>query len=66
VTVRRPGLFNEALAGFYRATETEARRRAEAAQDPAALTHPPVEDIPGIDETDAHWLDGRRPEGEPR
>lgn len=64
VTVRRPGLFNEALAGFYRATETEARRRAESAQDPAALTHPPAEEIPGIDETDAHWLDGRRPEGE--
>lgn len=31
VMVRRPGLFNEALAGFYRSTEAVARRRAEAA-----------------------------------
>jgi pimeloyl-ACP methyl ester carboxylesterase len=28
VMVRRPGLFNEALAGFYRSTEETARRRA--------------------------------------
>lgn len=31
VMVRKPGLFNEALAGFYRSTEAEAKRRAEAA-----------------------------------
>ncbi len=31
VTVKRPGLFNEALTGFYRATEAEAARRAAAA-----------------------------------
>ena len=30
VAVRRPGLFNEALSGFYRSTEAEARRRAGA------------------------------------
>jgi pimeloyl-ACP methyl ester carboxylesterase len=30
VMARRPGLFNEALAGFYRSTEPVARRRAEA------------------------------------
>ena len=30
VTARRPGLFNEATSGFYRSTEVEARRRAEA------------------------------------
>jgi pimeloyl-ACP methyl ester carboxylesterase len=29
VTVRRPGLFNEALGAFYRETEQIARRRAE-------------------------------------
>jgi len=66
VTVRRPGLFNEALAGFYRSTEAEAKRRAEPAQDPAALMHPSAAEIPGIDDTDAHWLDGRRPERGPR
>jgi pimeloyl-ACP methyl ester carboxylesterase len=30
VTVRRPGLVNEALATFYRSTEAVARQRAEA------------------------------------
>jgi pimeloyl-ACP methyl ester carboxylesterase len=30
VMTRKPGLFNEALAGFYRSTETTARRRAGA------------------------------------
>ena len=28
VMVRRPGLFNEAMTGFYRTTEAEARKRA--------------------------------------
>ena len=32
VMVRRPGLFNEALGVFYRATESEARARAEATE----------------------------------
>ena len=32
VTVRRPGLFNEAVAGFYRQNEAEATRRAAAAE----------------------------------
>jgi pimeloyl-ACP methyl ester carboxylesterase len=31
VTARRPGLFNEAVSGFYRATETVAAARAAAA-----------------------------------
>jgi hypothetical protein len=31
VMTRRPGLFNEALAGFFRSTEAKARARAEAA-----------------------------------
>lgn len=30
VTVKRPGLFNEALGGFYRTTEREAAQRAAA------------------------------------
>ena len=76
VMVRKPGLFNEALAGFYRSNEAVAKRRAEAAGhvdsgpalapagatapgDPAALTHPDAAEIPGVEETDAHWLDGR-------
>jgi pimeloyl-ACP methyl ester carboxylesterase len=33
VTVHRPGLFNEALTGFYRATEKEAARRVAATSD---------------------------------
>ena len=37
VMVRRPGLFNEAIAGFYRATEAEARRRA-GEPDPGGRT----------------------------
>ena len=32
VTARRPGLFNEAIAAFYRATEAEAQARAERAE----------------------------------
>lgn len=88
VMVRKPGLFNEALAGFYRSTEAEAKRRADAAghgdrpsprlvmaataaatatsssEDPAALTHPDIADIPGVDETDARWLGGGQPEGD--
>ncbi len=37
VMVRRPALFNEALAGFYRSTETVARRRA-GGRTPRATT----------------------------
>lgn len=33
VMARRPGLFNEATAGFYRSTEEEARRRAERVEN---------------------------------
>ncbi|MEW5990170.1 MAG: alpha/beta hydrolase [Chloroflexota bacterium] len=64
VMVRKPGLFNEAMAGFYRSTEAVARRRADEA-DLAALTHPDAAEIPGVDETDARWLDTRPPEGDP-
>ena len=40
VMVRKPGLFNEALAGFYRSTEAEARRRAEATGHPDVAPPP--------------------------
>ncbi len=36
VMARRPGLFNEALGAFYRATETEARARGARAERPGA------------------------------
>jgi pimeloyl-ACP methyl ester carboxylesterase len=62
---RRPSLFNEALAGFFRSTEATARRRAEAVHAgrpaPAAvasmfeanpLAGPPVADAG----TDRDWL----------
>jgi hypothetical protein len=35
VTARRTGLFNEALAGFYRTTEAVARDRAARAETTA-------------------------------
>jgi pimeloyl-ACP methyl ester carboxylesterase len=38
VMVRRPALFNEAVSGFYRSTETRARQRATRLDD--ELTHP--------------------------
>jgi pimeloyl-ACP methyl ester carboxylesterase len=37
VMSRRPGLFNEALAGFFRSTEAIARRRSEAGDHAAAV-----------------------------
>jgi pimeloyl-ACP methyl ester carboxylesterase len=70
VMVRRPALFNEALAAFYRSTESVARRRAEAAGP--LHTAPPARGIVrssareswGVDPpepggTDAGWFDGR-------
>jgi pimeloyl-ACP methyl ester carboxylesterase len=41
VTIRRPGLFNEAAGGFYRATEEIARDRAEQDRGPRP-TPPPT------------------------
>jgi pimeloyl-ACP methyl ester carboxylesterase len=38
VMVRRPGLFNEAVGGFYRSTEVVARRRAGEAPEPVATS----------------------------
>lgn len=68
VMTRRPGLFNEALAGFFRSTEVKARQRAEApagahdaspaaapptaGAEPSALTVP----VPPDDQTDVDWL----------
>ncbi len=74
VQVRRPALFNEALAGFYRATAGEAERRAEAgtrapAARPAARRDrtdaPPVPTMrSGPDgprpESDVDWLQETR------
>jgi pimeloyl-ACP methyl ester carboxylesterase len=42
VMVRRPGLFNEAMAGFYRATEAVAKRRAGGEQEPPAPSAGPL------------------------
>jgi pimeloyl-ACP methyl ester carboxylesterase len=61
VTVRRPGLFNDALGAFYRETEQIARRRAEGAtagteEDAGSLAtadHPPPAAA-------ATWLDEAR------
>ena len=50
VTARRPGLFNEALAQFYRSTEGVARTRAETA------ARNPLESDPGDVEPDPDWL----------
>jgi len=38
VMSRRPGLFNEAISGFYRSTEAQARARAERAAPAAPVT----------------------------
>ncbi len=52
VMVRKPGLFNEVLGGFYRSTEPEARRRAgEAAPVPTTNPAPGpagFEDVPSL------------------
>lgn len=55
VMVRRPGLFNEALAGFYRTTERVASSRAEALRD-GELSHPDPSAVPSSDDTDARWM----------
>ena len=67
VTSRRPGLFNEALAAFYRSTEATARQRAEAAPGGPSAPRPvgrgldnPLETDPGDVEPDPDWL------GDPR
>jgi hypothetical protein len=47
VTVRRPGLFNEALGGFYRGTKGAAAARAEG---PATATRTTTEADPADDD----------------
>jgi pimeloyl-ACP methyl ester carboxylesterase len=54
VMTRRPGLFNEALAGFFRSTETTARKRAETAA--AKAVEPLTVPVPPDDQTDVDWL----------
>jgi pimeloyl-ACP methyl ester carboxylesterase len=60
VMSRKPSLFNEALAGFFRSTETTARRRAEsadrAAQGPAPEPNPLAGGPPADDASDRDWL----------
>jgi pimeloyl-ACP methyl ester carboxylesterase len=69
VMTRRPGLFNEALAGFFRSTERTAQQRAEAVHEdaqaaalgPATATGPggdppPDSDANADDRTDVNWL----------
>jgi pimeloyl-ACP methyl ester carboxylesterase len=54
VMSRKPSLFNEALAGFFRSTETTARNRAEAAdraETPAATQPNPLAGGPPADDT---------------
>ncbi len=75
--VRRPALVNEALAGFYRATETVAAERATTAMEPGAHRPRPVDPAHGAGHgtvaresgagetdatTDAGWL-GDSPPG---
>jgi pimeloyl-ACP methyl ester carboxylesterase len=52
VMTRRPGLFNEALAGFFRSTAEMARQRAEAVRAAPPLTVP----VPPDQQTDVDWL----------
>ena len=70
VMTRRPGLFNEALAGFFRSTEAKARERAEAAAarphegrtgQPATATTaaeaaPLTVPVPPDEQTDVDWI----------
>ena len=74
VMVRRPGLFNEATAGFYRSTAAVARARAEGLPPPAAvvraataeveLGHPEGDDVPAAGQTDVGWLRTEFAEGD--
>ena len=53
VPSRRPGLFNEAIGGFYRATESEAAARAARVERGVASPEPdlaPTRDIPPTEE----------------
>ena len=72
VTSRRPGLFNEALAAFYRSTEAVARQRAEAVLAGSVPTPPPARTVarpvdnpletdPGDVEPDPDWLGNPHP-----
>jgi hypothetical protein len=53
VTARRPGLFNEALGGFYRTTESIATKRADAAG--------PAVDQKGLRKGQTAGMSGARP-----
>jgi hypothetical protein len=58
---RKPALFNEALAGFFRSTASVAEKRAESASVDAraapAVEPNPLADRPAVDPgTDSEWL----------
>jgi pimeloyl-ACP methyl ester carboxylesterase len=55
IQVRRPALFNEALAGFYRSTEEVARRRSTPGGWSSSRGDAPVSSEP-----DADWLKEKR------
>jgi len=63
VMVQRPGLFNEALAGFYRTTEAKATARAAAARGSggprgaAAAWTSARGDTPPVPDPDLAWLE---------
>ena len=60
VTVRRPGLFNEALGGFYRETEQIARRRAEGAKAGVSEDAASLSTVATPDGAATTWLDEAR------
>jgi pimeloyl-ACP methyl ester carboxylesterase len=67
VMSRRPGLFNEALAGFFRSTETVARERAEVTHRHVPPRVGRTEDNPlaapdGDPVPDRDWIGGPRPD----
>jgi pimeloyl-ACP methyl ester carboxylesterase len=65
VPLRRPALFNEALAGFYRSTEPVARRRAETHAGSGRTTplaraagwSSSLAEAPASTEPDVDWLE---------
>lgn len=75
VIVRRPGLFNEAMAGFYRSTEAVAKARAEGSRPAvvarvatadAELGHPEPDEVPAAGQSDVGWLRTEFQEGDDR
>jgi hypothetical protein len=78
VMSRKPALFNEALAGFFRSTATVAERRAATAHDQPGATavlrrpttssarNPLSEARPTESGSDSDWLHDTTPPSEPQ